>query len=105
MSLCSNISCYTLLQCLIGCFVIVGGFGRGDPTGAGFRAALLSGPPGIGKTTSAVLVCKQAGFSFFEMNASDSRSKKILQETVGQALGNATLVDYVGGEQSCCYYE
>ncbi|XP_067938204.1 replication factor C subunit 1-like isoform X1 [Watersipora subatra] len=73
-----------------------GGFGRGDPTGAGFRAALLSGPPGIGKTTSAVLVCKEAGFSFFETNASDSRSKKILQGTIGQALGNTTLVDYMG---------
>ena len=26
--------CYILPQCPIGCFVIVGGFGRGDPTGA-----------------------------------------------------------------------
>lgn len=31
-------------------------FGRGD--GAGCRAALLSGPPGIGKTTTATLVCQ-----------------------------------------------
>lgn len=70
-----------------------GGGGGGD--GAGFRAALLSGPPGIGKTTTATLVCKEAGFTFFETNASDSRSKKILQETIGGALGNATLMDYV----------
>ena len=26
--------------------------------GAGFRAALLSGPPGIGKTTTAILTCE-----------------------------------------------
>ena len=33
-----------------------GGANQGD--GAGLRAALLSGPPGIGKTTTAVLVCE-----------------------------------------------
>ena len=33
-----------------------GDFGQGD--GGRFRAALLSGPPGVGKTTTAVLVCK-----------------------------------------------
>ena len=29
---------------------------QGD--GAGFRAALLSGPPGVGKTTTAILACE-----------------------------------------------
>ena len=33
-------------------------WGGGDPTGASSKAALLSGPPGVGKTTSATLVCK-----------------------------------------------
>ena len=33
-----------------------GGSGQGD--GGGFRAALLSGPPGVGKTTTAVLACE-----------------------------------------------
>ncbi|CAC5383730.1 RFC1 [Mytilus coruscus] len=37
-------------------------FGK-DETGAGLRAALLSGPPGIGKTTTATLVCKAAMMS------------------------------------------
>lgn len=72
--------------------------GGGDPSGGGFKAALLSGPPGIGKTTSAVLVCKEAGFSYFEMNASDSRNKKTLQETVAQALDNTSLLDFMGRE-------
>ena len=33
-----------------------GGGGRDD--GSSFKAALLSGPPGIGKTTTATLVCE-----------------------------------------------
>ncbi|XP_060066245.1 replication factor C subunit 1-like [Ylistrum balloti] len=73
-------------------------FGKDD--GAGMKAALLSGPPGIGKTTTATLVCKEAGFSFVELNASDTRSKKSLQHDVAEALGNETLVDYMGPGRS-----
>ena len=39
------------------------------------KAALLSGPPGIGKTSSVRIVCKMLGFECLEMNASDCRSK------------------------------
>ncbi|GFY77643.1 replication factor C subunit 1 [Trichonephila inaurata madagascariensis] len=69
--------------------------GRFNPNddGSGFKAALLSGPPGVGKTTTAVLVCQEAGFDFFELNASDTRSKKNLQQMVSQLLGNQTLGD------------
>ena len=41
--------------------------------------ALLSGPPGIGKSTLAALVAKEAGFDITEFNASDVRSKKSMQ--------------------------
>ncbi|KAL8584248.1 hypothetical protein ACOMHN_034933 [Nucella lapillus] len=68
----------------------------GQDDGSGHRAALLSGPPGIGKTTTAVLVCKEAGFSTIELNASDKRSKRSLKEDVAEALNNMTLVDYMG---------
>ncbi|XP_076082907.1 replication factor C subunit 1-like [Mytilus galloprovincialis] len=74
-------------------------FGK-DETGAGLRAALLSGPPGIGKTTTATLVCKEAGFSFVELNASDTRSKKNLQSVVAESLSNTTMVDFTGGQGS-----
>lgn len=33
-------------------------WGGGDPTGAAYKAALLSGAPGLGKTTTATIVCQ-----------------------------------------------
>jgi replication factor C subunit 1 len=51
------------------------GFNRNENP-AMFKAALLSGPPGIGKTTAAQLVCQHLNFEYIEKNASDQRSKK-----------------------------
>ncbi|XP_076289848.1 germ line transcription factor 1 isoform X2 [Lasioglossum baleicum] len=62
--------------------------------GAFFKAALLSGPPGIGKTTTVQVVCDELGFDLIEFNASDTRSKKLLQESVSELLSNTTLKDY-----------
>jgi len=44
-----------------------------------FRAVLITGSPGIGKTTSAHLCAKLEGFTPIEMNASDARSKKLVE--------------------------
>jgi len=44
-----------------------------------YRAILVSGPPGIGKTTSAHLMAKEAGYNPIELNASDARSKKLVE--------------------------
>ena len=44
-----------------------------------YRAVLITGSPGIGKTTSAYLCAKLAGFTPVELNASDARSKKLVE--------------------------
>lgn len=44
-----------------------------DPSS--FKAVLISGPPGIGKTSSASLVANACGYDVVELNASDTRSK------------------------------
>jgi len=53
---------------------------HGNDDGSWAKCALLSGPPGVGKTTTAYLVSKELGFDVVEMNASDTRSKKMLTE-------------------------
>lgn len=68
-----------------------------DDNGAFFKAALLSGPPGIGKTTTVQVVCNELGFDLIEFNASDTRSKKLLQEEVSELLSNTTIKNYFKG--------
>uniref|UniRef100_A0A8C3TZJ3 Replication factor C subunit 1 n=1 Tax=Catharus ustulatus TaxID=91951 RepID=A0A8C3TZJ3_CATUS len=65
--------------------------------GTGFKAALLSGPPGVGKTTTAALVCKELGYSYVELNASDTRSKNSLKEVVAESLNNTSIKDFYSG--------
>ncbi|KAM6132680.1 LOW QUALITY PROTEIN: replication factor C subunit 1 [Pterocles gutturalis] len=66
----------------------------GKDDGTGFKAALLSGPPGVGKTTTASLVCKELGYSYVELNASDTRSKNSLKEVVAESLNNTSIKDF-----------
>ena len=62
----------------------------------GAKAALLSGPPGIGKSSAAALVATTQGYDVMETNASDSRSKKLVQAVLGAAVTNRTIA---GGPQ------
>ncbi|KAK0550685.1 DNA replication factor C complex subunit Rfc1 [Tilletia horrida] len=63
-----------------------------------FRAVLISGPPGIGKTTTAHLVAKLEGFDPIELNASDARSKKLVEMSLKDTLDNANLDGYLRGK-------
>lgn len=63
-----------------------------DPYGRpGERVLLISGPPGLGKTTLAHVIAKQAGYRVFELNASDTRSAADVEERVRTALESDSL--------------
>ena len=49
--------------------------GGKEPPKLNARACLISGSPGIGKSSTVKVVAKQAGYHVFTLNASDTRSK------------------------------
>ncbi|KAF9792105.1 P-loop containing nucleoside triphosphate hydrolase protein [Thelephora terrestris] len=71
------------------------------------KLLLISGPPGLGKTTLAHIVAKQAGYKVFEINASDARSGSVVDERIrpslesGAAIGSSkpvlVIVDEIDG--------
>ncbi|PKU64798.1 replication factor C subunit 1 [Dendrobium catenatum] len=63
--------------------------GKKQSDSAAKKAVLISGTPGIGKSTSAKLVSQMLGFNVIEVNASDSRGK-----------ADAKIVKGVGGSTS-----
>ncbi|MGH0189878.1 UNVERIFIED_CONTAM: hypothetical protein FKN15_039780 [Acipenser sinensis] len=69
----------------------------GKDDGSTFKAALLSGPPGVGKTTTAALVCEELGFSYVEQNASCTRSKNSLKVVIAESLNNTSIKNFYSG--------
>ncbi len=55
------------------------------------RACLITGDPGIGKTSSIRLISKLKGYQIFETNASLQRNKSIIQSNVGFLFNNTTI--------------
>ncbi|PSK38944.1 hypothetical protein C7M61_002250 [Candidozyma pseudohaemuli] len=68
--------------------------------GGNLRAVLISGPPGIGKTTAASLVAKELGYDILEKNASDVRSKSMLNQTIKNVLSNTSVVGFFKGRDA-----
>lgn len=63
-----------------------------------FRAMILHGPPGIGKTTAAHLAAKLEGYDIRESNASDTRSKKLVETGLKGVLDTTSLLGYFAGD-------
>lgn len=64
----------------------------------------MEGPPGVGKTTIALLLLRQAGYDPIEINASDARSANDMRTCVNVTAAasqwgrpNATILDEVDG--------
>jgi replication factor C large subunit len=58
----------------------------------GTKPLLLVGPPGIGKTTMAILGAKQFNYDLISLNASDVRTKQRIQDVLNPVMGNATVM-------------
>ena len=86
-----------------------GGGAGGGKQDASFKAILMHGPPGIGKTSSARVVIESCGYTMVELNASDVRNKSGLQEKVASltqnqsinTLMNKSLVGSQGSKGTC----
>ena len=55
------------------------------------KILLLTGPPGLGKTTLAHVCAKHAGYEVLEINASDDRSRDVVKGKIKDALGTENV--------------
>ncbi|TGJ78888.1 hypothetical protein E0Z10_g9875 [Xylaria hypoxylon] len=60
------------------------------------KIMMLTGPPGLGKTTLAHVCARQAGYEVLEINASDDRSRDVVKNRIRTSLGteNVKTVQY-----------
>ena len=57
------------------------------------RACLITGEPGIGKTSSVRLIAKLKGYRTYETNASDQRNKNSINKNAGFMFDNKTIFE------------
>ncbi|KAI0117126.1 hypothetical protein F4814DRAFT_459335 [Daldinia grandis] len=55
------------------------------------KILMLTGPPGLGKTTLAHVCAKQAGYEVMEINASDDRSRDVVKNRIRTSLGTENV--------------
>ena len=58
------------------------------------KAVLISGSPGIGKTSAAKIISKEMGYDYISKNASDIRNKKSINEMLTVLNNNLVLSNY-----------
>jgi len=65
--------------------------GAEDEEKAHKKILLLTGPPGLGKTTLAHVCARQAGYEVMEINASDERSKDVVKNRIRTSVGTESV--------------
>ena len=60
-------------------------------------ALLISGPPGIGKTTLVSLLLDKYKYDIIEYNASDVRNQKLVKENLKSIMGKISISSIMGG--------
>ncbi len=63
------------------------------------EAVIIYGPPGIGKTSSAHALAADKGWPTIELNASDTRTKDVIEQVAGEAAKSGTLAGGGGGRR------
>ncbi|MCU4801391.1 replication factor C large subunit [Halobacteria archaeon HArc-gm2] len=63
------------------------------------KAVIVHGAPGIGKTSAAHALANDMGWPTIELNASDSRTKDVIERVAGEAAKSGTLTEGGAGRR------
>ncbi|KAG5984316.1 hypothetical protein E4U55_005287 [Claviceps digitariae] len=64
------------------------------------KILMLTGPPGLGKTTLAHVCARQAGYEVLEVNASDDRSRDVVNNRIRTSLGTESVKNVANSRNS-----
>jgi replication factor C large subunit len=63
------------------------------------KAVVIHGPPGVGKTSAAHALAADFDWPTIELNASDTRTKDVIEQVAGEAAKSGTLAGGGGGRR------